>query len=214
MRSADLDHPDELRIDLDPQPGVAFNVVRQVALAAREVLDEHGLAGFPKTSGSRGIHVVVPITPTHGFTEVRRAALALARELERRLPDAATSAWWKEERGERVLVDYNQNARDRTVASAYSVLARTRVRSVAICSRAAMRTRIATHTRSGASVRGVRRSAVASPRTARAIRTASSSSLFPLPRRSQLASSPLRLPCRPLQPAARSRSRRRTRCPR
>jgi bifunctional non-homologous end joining protein LigD len=121
VRSVDLDHPDELRVDLDPQPGVAFDVVRQVALAAREVLDEHGLGGFPKTSGSRGIHVVVPITPAHGFTEVRRAALALARELERRLPDAATSAWWKEERGERVLVDYNQNARDRTVASAYSV---------------------------------------------------------------------------------------------
>ena len=96
VRSADLDHPDELRIDLDPQPGVAFDVVRQVALAAREVLDEHALTGFPKTSGSRGIHVLVPIIPAHGFTQVRRAALALARELERRRPDAATSAWWKE----------------------------------------------------------------------------------------------------------------------
>jgi bifunctional non-homologous end joining protein LigD len=123
VRRRDLDHPDELRIDLDPQEGVPFDAVRQVALEAHEVLLEHGMDGFPKTSGSRGIHIVVPIAPDHGFTQVRRAALALARELERRRPDLATAAWWKEERGERVLVDYNQNARDRTVASAYSVRA-------------------------------------------------------------------------------------------
>ena len=121
VRRSDVDHPDELRIDLDPQPGVAFEVVRRVALEVRQVLVEHGLEGFPKTSGSRGIHVVVPVEPEHGFLEVRRAALALAREVERRLPDQATSAWWKEERGQRVFIDYNQNARDRTVASVYSV---------------------------------------------------------------------------------------------
>ncbi|HTT86606.1 MAG TPA: non-homologous end-joining DNA ligase [Acidimicrobiales bacterium] len=123
VRRSDVDHPDELRVDLDPQPGVPFDAVRRVAMEARAVLDEHGLVGFPKTSGSRGIHVNVPIEPRWSFTEVRRAALALARELERRLPDVATSAWWKEQRGERVFVDYNQNARDRTVASAYSVRA-------------------------------------------------------------------------------------------
>jgi DNA ligase D len=123
VRRSDVDHPDELRVDLDPQPGVPFEAVRQVALEARSVLEEHGLRGFPKTSGSRGIHVNVPVVPRLGFTDVRRAALALARELERRMPDLATSAWWKEERGERVFVDYNQNARDRTVASAYSVRA-------------------------------------------------------------------------------------------
>lgn len=121
VRRWDLDHPDELRVDLDPQPGVGFEVVKRVALAANDVLTEHGLVGFPKTSGSRGIHVNVRILPRWGFTEVRRAALALAREVERRLPADATSAWWKEERGARVLLDYNQNARDRTVASAYSV---------------------------------------------------------------------------------------------
>jgi DNA ligase D len=123
VRRADLDRPDELRVDLDPQDGVPFEAVRTVAMDVREVLAEHSLAGFPKTSGSRGIHVVVPIEPRYSFTEVRRAALALARALERRRPDVATSAWWKEERGARVLVDYNQNARDRTVASAYSVRA-------------------------------------------------------------------------------------------
>jgi DNA ligase D-like protein (predicted polymerase) len=121
VRRGDLDHPDELRIDLDPQPEVDFATVREVALLTRVVLDEHGLVGFPKTSGSRGIHINVRIETEWGFTEVRRAALALARELERRMPDRVTSAWWKEERGARVLVDYNQNARDRTVASAYSV---------------------------------------------------------------------------------------------
>jgi bifunctional non-homologous end joining protein LigD len=123
VRRGDTDHPDELRVDLDPQPGVSFDAVRRVALEARNVLEEHALVGFPKTSGSRGMHVNVPIEPRWGFTEVRRAALALARELERRLPDIATSAWWKEQRGDRVFVDYNQNARDRTVASAYSVRA-------------------------------------------------------------------------------------------
>ncbi|HUF32319.1 MAG TPA: non-homologous end-joining DNA ligase [Acidimicrobiales bacterium] len=124
VRRSDVDHPDELRVDLDPQPGVAFDDVRQVALEVREVLDAHGgLVGHPKTSGSRGIHVNIRIEPRWDFLEVRRAALALAREVERRLPDIATSKWWKEERGDRVFVDYNQNARDRTVASAYSVRA-------------------------------------------------------------------------------------------
>ena len=107
-------------MDLDPTPGVDFDDVRKVALVVREVLADHGLEGFPKTSGSRGIHVNVRVTPEHGFTEVRRAALALAREVERRVPKLATSKWWKEER-HGVFVDYNQNARDRTVASAYSV---------------------------------------------------------------------------------------------
>jgi bifunctional non-homologous end joining protein LigD len=122
VRRSDLDHPDELRVDLDPGPGVPFAEVREVALCVREVLEEHGLRGFPKTSGSRGMHVYVRIVPEHGFEEVRRAALALAREVERRMPHRATSRWWKEER-EGVFIDYNQNARDRTVASAYSVRA-------------------------------------------------------------------------------------------
>jgi DNA primase len=119
-RRADLDHPDELRIDLDPTPGVAWDDVRQVALAVDELLTEMDLRGYPKTSGSRGIHVLVRIQPEWTFTEVRRAALALAREIERRMPGKATSKWWKEER-QGVFLDYNQNARDRTVASAYSV---------------------------------------------------------------------------------------------
>jgi bifunctional non-homologous end joining protein LigD len=122
VRRSDLDHPDELRIDLDPGPEVPFAHVREVALGAREVLEEHGLRGFPKTSGSRGIHVYVRLVPEEGFTEVRRAALALAREVERRMPGRASTRWWKEER-EGVFIDYNQNARDRTVASAYSVRA-------------------------------------------------------------------------------------------
>jgi DNA ligase D len=121
VRRADVDHPDELRVDLDPQPGVPFESVRKVAMEVRQVLGEHQLVGFPKTSGSRGIHINVPIEPRWEFDQVRRAALALAREMQRRLPDLATSAWWKEQRGQRILVDYNQNARDRTVASAYSV---------------------------------------------------------------------------------------------
>jgi bifunctional non-homologous end joining protein LigD len=122
VRRSDLDHPDELRVDLDPGPGVPFSEVRAVALGVREALEEHELCGYPKTSGSRGIHIYVRIAPEHGFSEVRRAALALAREVERQMPGRATSRWWKEER-EGVFIDYNQNARDRTVASAYSVRA-------------------------------------------------------------------------------------------
>ncbi len=122
VRRSDLDHPDELRVDLDPGPGVPFAEVREVTLGVREVLEEHGLRGYPKTSGSRGMHVYVRIEPVEDFQEVRRAALALAREVERRMPGRATSRWWKEER-QGVFIDYNQNARDRTVASAYSVRA-------------------------------------------------------------------------------------------
>ncbi len=120
VRRADLDHPDELRIDLDPTPGIPFADVRTVAMMVKELLEEHGLTGFPKTSGSRGIHINVRIIPEHGFVEVRRAALAIAREIERRGEGLATSKWWKKER-HGVFLDYNQNARDRTVASAYSV---------------------------------------------------------------------------------------------
>ncbi len=122
VRRPDLDHPDELRVDLDPMPDVAFAEVRAVAHGVREVLADHGLTGFPKTSGSRGIHINVRIQPERGFEDVRRAAVALAREVERRMPGRATSKWWKEERVG-VFIDYNQNARDRTVASAYSVRA-------------------------------------------------------------------------------------------
>ena len=122
VRRSDLDHPDELRVDLDPGPGVPFSEVRHVALGVREVLDAHQLRGYPKTSGSRGMHIYVRIQPLESFEEVRRAALALAREVERRMPGRATSRWWKEER-QGVFIDYNQNARDRTVASAYSVRA-------------------------------------------------------------------------------------------
>jgi bifunctional non-homologous end joining protein LigD len=120
IRSSDLDHPDELRIDLDPSPDVGWAEVRQVALLSRDVLAEHGLVSFPKTSGSRGIHLNVRIHPRWSFEQVRRAALALAREVERRAPKLATSAWWKEER-HGVFLDYNQNAKDRTTAGAYSV---------------------------------------------------------------------------------------------
>jgi bifunctional non-homologous end joining protein LigD len=119
-RTGDLDHPDELRVDLDPTPAARWDDVRRVALVAGEALRDHGLTGYPKTSGSRGIHINVRIRPERDYFEVRRAALALAREIERRAPDIATSKWWKEER-HGVFVDYNQNARDRTVASAYSV---------------------------------------------------------------------------------------------
>ena len=119
VRAVDLDHPDELRIDLDPVPGVVWSQIREVALATKEVLDGFGLIGWPKTSGSRGFHVYCRIEPRWTFTEVRRAAVALAREVERRAPDLATSKWWKEER-HGVFLDYNQNAKDRTVASAYS----------------------------------------------------------------------------------------------
>jgi DNA ligase D-like protein (predicted polymerase) len=120
VRADDLDHPDELRVDLDPGPGVGFGAVREAASIVREVIADFGLVGWPKTSGSRGIHVNVRIERRWGFDEVRRAALALAREAERRAPDVITSKWWKEER-HGVFVDYNQNAKDRTVASAYSV---------------------------------------------------------------------------------------------
>jgi DNA ligase D-like protein (predicted polymerase) len=120
VRADDLDHPDELRVDLDPGPGVSWDDVRRVALVVGEVLDDHGLRGWPKTSGSRGIHINVRIERRWGFDEVRRAALAIAREVERRAPAMATSKWWKEER-HGVFLDYNQNAKDRTVASAWSV---------------------------------------------------------------------------------------------
>jgi bifunctional non-homologous end joining protein LigD len=119
-RRGDLDHPDELRVDLDPTPGIVWDAVRRTAMVVRDVLSEQGLRGYPKTSGSKGIHVNVRIEPRWDFLEVRRSALALAREVERRAPDLATSKWWKEER-HGVFVDYNQNARDRTVASGYSV---------------------------------------------------------------------------------------------
>jgi bifunctional non-homologous end joining protein LigD len=120
VRADDLEHPDELRVDLDPVRGVAWEQVRQVAQVVRATLDDFALVGWPKTSGSRGMHVCIRIHRQWTFTEVRRAALALAREIERRAPDLATSKWWKEER-HGVFIDYNQNAKDRTVASAYSV---------------------------------------------------------------------------------------------
>ncbi len=123
VRASDVDHPDELRIDLDPTPEARFDDVRRVALATWELLTELGYRSYPKTSGSRGIHINVRIEPRWEFGDVRRAALAIAREVERREPDLATSAWWKEER-HGVFIDYNQNARDRTVASAYSVRAK------------------------------------------------------------------------------------------
>jgi DNA ligase D-like protein (predicted polymerase) len=118
----DLDHPDELRVDLDPMPGVAWRQILDVAQVAREVLEDHGLAAWPKTSGSRGFHIYARIEPSWSFRQVRLAAQTVAREVERRAPELATSRWWKEER-EGVFVDFNQNAKDRTVASAYSVRA-------------------------------------------------------------------------------------------
>ena len=120
VRTGDLDHPDELRVDLDPVPGVEWPQIRDVALVARDVLADFGLIGWPKTSGSRGMHIYARIEPRWEFGEVRRAAVAVAREIERRAPELATSKWWKEER-HGVFVDYNQNAKDRTVASAYSI---------------------------------------------------------------------------------------------
>ena len=120
VRRSNLQHPDELRVDLDPSPGSSWQQVQQVALLVREVLAEHRMEGFPKTSGSRGMHIAVRLRAQWTFSEVRRAALALAREVERRAPEIATSKWWKEER-HGVFLDYNQNAKDRTVASAYSV---------------------------------------------------------------------------------------------
>jgi DNA ligase D-like protein (predicted polymerase) len=120
VRSGDLEHPDELRVDLDPGPGVSWEDVRRVALEVKSFLEEMGLRGWPKTSGSRGMHVNVRIQQRWGFNEVRRAAVALAREIERRVPTLASSKWWKEER-HGVFVDYNQNAKDRTTCSAYSI---------------------------------------------------------------------------------------------
>ena len=121
VRRDDVDHPDELRIDLDPQPGTDFADAVRVAAEARALLGELGCHGFPKTSGGRGVHIYIRIEPRWTFTEVRHGAIAFGRELERRLPDQVTTSWWKEERGERIFIDYNQNARDRTIASAYSV---------------------------------------------------------------------------------------------
>ncbi|KOT99769.1 ATP-dependent DNA ligase [Streptomyces sp. NRRL F-5755] len=121
VRRGDTERPDELRIDLDPQPGTGYADAVRAALALRDVLDGLGLAGWPKTSGGRGLHVFVPIAPEWTFTQVRRSAIAVARELERRDPGRITTSWWKEERGARIFVDYNQTARDRTIAGAYSV---------------------------------------------------------------------------------------------
>ena len=120
VRANDVDRPDELRVDLDPTPQADFGMVKELALVVGEVLTDFGYTGYPKTSGSRGIHINVRIEPRWGFSDVRRCALALGREVERRAPAIATTAWWKEER-HGVFIDYNQNARDRTVASAYSV---------------------------------------------------------------------------------------------
>ena len=119
-RRADTDHPDELRLDLDPQPGTDFTDAARVALVARDLLADLGLTGFPKTSGNRGVHVYVRLEPRWDFVDVRHAAIAFGRELEKRT-DGVTTAWWKEERGERIFVDFNQNSRDRTIASAYSL---------------------------------------------------------------------------------------------
>jgi DNA ligase D len=121
VRREDVDHPDELRLDLDPQPGTDFADAVRVAAHAKVLLEELGYRGFPKTSGGRGVHIYVRIEPRWTFTDVRHAAIAFGRELERRLPDEVTTKWWKEERGKRIFIDYNQNARDRTIASAYSV---------------------------------------------------------------------------------------------
>jgi bifunctional non-homologous end joining protein LigD len=121
VRAEDLEHPDELRVDLDPMPGVDWSQIVDVAYVAQEVLDDAGLVGWPKTSGSRGLHILVRIAPEWDYRDVRLAAETLAREVENRAPGLATARWWKEERGESVFVDFNQNAKDRTVASAYSV---------------------------------------------------------------------------------------------
>jgi bifunctional non-homologous end joining protein LigD len=123
VRAEDLDHPDELRIDLDPMPGVDWSQIVDAAFVARDVLTDHGLVGWPKTSGSRGLHILARIEPRWTYADVRLAAEALAREVAERAPGLATARWWKEERGETVFVDFNQNAKDRTVASAYSVRA-------------------------------------------------------------------------------------------
>ncbi|GDY58632.1 hypothetical protein SVIO_092550 [Streptomyces violaceusniger] len=133
VRRGDTEHPDELRIDLDPQPGTDYEDAVRAAGELRQVLDELGLRGWPKTSGGRGLHVFVPIAPEWTFTQVRRSAIAIARELERRAPERVTTKWWKEERGEKIFVDYNQTARDRTIASAYSVRPAPRPRSPRRC---------------------------------------------------------------------------------
>ncbi|MFI6595302.1 non-homologous end-joining DNA ligase [Nonomuraea sp. NPDC050536] len=124
VRAADVERPDELRIDIDPHPDTPFDHARRTAFLAREVLEEAGLTGFVKTSGNRGVHIAVRIQPRWDFVEVRHAGIALARAIEAKDPDLVTTAWWKEERGERVFIDYNQNARDRTVVSAYSIRAK------------------------------------------------------------------------------------------
>ncbi len=124
VRRTNVDQPDQLRIDLDPQPGTGFAEASAVAVEARALLAELGITGFLKTSGGRGLHMLVAIEPRWTFVQVRRAVIAFARELERRRPDLVTTSWWKEDRGERVFVDFNQAARDRTVAAAYSVRAR------------------------------------------------------------------------------------------
>jgi DNA ligase D len=132
VRCPDTEHPDELRIDLDPQPGTGFGEARQVAVdVLKPLLDELGLTGYPKTSGGRGIHVYLRIATDWDFIAVRRAGIALAREMERRAPDLVTTSWWKEERGERIFIDFNQNARDRTMASPYSVR-RTQIATVSM----------------------------------------------------------------------------------
>ena len=120
VRTADVDNPDELRIDLDPQPGRGFKDAVEAAYALREVMAEIGLTAWAKTSGNRGVHVYARVAPTHEFLDVRHGVIGIARELERRLPDLVTTSWWKEERGERIFVDFNQACRDRTIASAYS----------------------------------------------------------------------------------------------
>ncbi|MCL3861402.1 non-homologous end-joining DNA ligase [Actinotalea sp. K2] len=126
VRSADVDSPDELRIDLDPQPGTDYDDAARVAPEVRALLHELGMEAWPKTSGGRGIHLFVPIEPRWTFTQARRATIALGREVERRLPELVTMKWWKEERGQKIFIDYNQMARDRTIASAYSVRANPR----------------------------------------------------------------------------------------
>jgi DNA ligase D-like protein (predicted polymerase) len=120
VRAADNDHPDELRIDLDPQPGLGFPEAVEAAFGLRELMEELGLTPWVKTSGNRGVHVYARVEPTHEFLDVRHGVIGIARELERRMPDLVTTAWWKEERGEKVFVDFNQANRDRTIASAYS----------------------------------------------------------------------------------------------
>ena len=124
VRRANPEMPDELRLDFDPQPGTDFSDAVEMALAAKDIMDNWGWVSYPKTSGGRGVHVYIRIQPRWGFIHLRHAAIAIGRELERRFPEKATTAWWKEERGPRIFIDYNQNARDRTIAAAWSVRAR------------------------------------------------------------------------------------------